>query len=80
MQEHIEHNHHSASLIRRCHKCGQITESHLEQTKCVNCGKAFMPLNYFDKVHNHTDEYEALFAPVEELEEKDLIKGLFVLW
>lgn len=68
-------------LIKKCHVCGQVTESTVEQEKCVSCGKAFLPLNYFDKVHDHQDvEYKDLFAKSHELHEEELIKGLYVLW
>jgi rRNA maturation endonuclease Nob1 len=68
-------------IIRRCHKCGQLTESEKEVEKCVKCGKSFLPLKYFEKVHCHeADKYEDLFSESDELCEEDLVKGIFVLW
>jgi hypothetical protein len=67
-------------IIRSCHQCGQITESIKEQQKCLKCGKAFLPLRYFEKVHDKSVKYDDLFSAGHELHEDDLIKGLFVLW
>lgn len=68
-------------IIRKCHKCGTLSESHTEQQKCTDCGKPFLPLNYFDKIHSHGEsKYNELFSPSYELEESDLIKGIYVLW
>ncbi len=68
-------------LVKKCHVCGQLAESHNELEKCLSCGKSFLPLNYFEKVHNHEQtEYKNLFAECQELHEDDLIKGLYVIW
>ena len=68
-------------LIKKCHVCGQVTESTVELEKCINCGKAFLPLNYFSKIHDHTEvNYADLFAESHEIHEDELIKGLYVLW
>lgn len=69
------------SIIRKCHCCGQLIESHTESNKCISCGKSFLPLNYFQKVHDDRDyEFKDLFCEGYELHEDDLIKGLYVLW
>lgn len=73
----------SRKIIKMCHVCGQITESSTEIDKCVSCGKSFLPLNYFDKVHDHKDrkyDFKDLYAQSHEIEEEDLIIGLYVLW
>lgn len=81
MQEHCKQRHqHTNVLVRKCHVCGQLLESHKEEEKCLSCGKAFLPLAYFDKVHDHSEEYNDLFATVDEIDEEMLIKGLFVIW
>lgn len=68
-------------IIKKCHICGQLDESTTEQEKCNSCGKAFLPLNYFQKVHTHEEgKYKDLFADGHDLHEDDLIKGLYVLW
>lgn len=68
-------------LIKKCHVCGQITESNNELDKCIRCGKGFLPLNYFEKIHNHKDfEFTELFASSHEIHEEELVKGLYVLW
>lgn len=68
-------------IIRKCHHCGQVTESHTEVNKCVKCQKSFLPLNYFEKVHASSQkDYQNLFAESHEIEDNDLIKGIFVLW
>ena len=68
-------------LIKKCHVCGQVTESMTELDKCVGCGKAFLPLNYFTKIHDHKEaKFIELFAESHELHEDELVKGLYVLW
>jgi hypothetical protein len=68
-------------IVRKCHVCGSVTESTTEVERCIKCNKAFLPLNYFSKVHNHSGEkYSELFSTSEELTEEELIIGIFVLW
>jgi hypothetical protein len=69
------------TIIKKCHLCGLIMMSSKEIKKCKQCNKSFLPLNYFGKIHaKNTKEFEALFCTSDELDEKDLIKGLMVLW
>lgn len=68
------------TIIRKCHKCGQLVEAAKEQESCACCGKSFLPLNYFAKVHDHTGTVKELYADGDELHEEDLIKGIFVIW
>lgn len=67
-------------IVKKCHVCGQILEAQQEQQKCVCCGKSFLPLNYFQKVHDHSGDFQELFAESHDLNEEDLVKGLYVLW
>ena len=68
-------------IIRKCHVCSSITESSKELERCIKCNKAYLPLNYFGKIHSKSDkEYRELFCESEHLHEDDLVKGLFVLW
>ena len=68
-------------IVKKCHVCGELGESTAELEKCGSCGKAFLPLNYFNKVHTHEEgKYKDLFAQSHELHEDDLIKGLYVIW
>lgn len=68
-------------IIRRCHVCGQVVESEVEQESCVSCGKAFLPLNYFNKIHgDQSQKFKDLFSDSDELHEEDLITGIYVLW
>jgi len=68
-------------LIKKCHVCGQMMESHSEIKKCVRCKKSFLPSHYFAKIHaKNSKEYLHLFAESDELREEDLIKGINVLW
>lgn len=67
-------------LIRACHACQKINESFVEPQRCKHCNKSFLPLGYFEKVHGKKRDWDGLFAHAEELEEEDLIQGLFVLW
>jgi len=69
------------TLIRKCHQCGQVIESAVESQKCVKCGKSFLPLNYFAKIHDDENyNYDDLFAQSHDIYEEDLIKGIYVLW
>lgn len=68
-------------IIKKCHICGQLNESHQEPQRCTQCKKSFLPSNYFSKVHAKSQsEYERLFAFSHELHDEDVIKGLTVLW
>ena len=68
-------------LFKRCHLCGHISETDHELAKCLSCSKAFLPLNYYRKIHenSHTHFHE-LFSFSDDLTEEDLIKGIHVLW
>jgi len=69
------------TLIRACHACNKISEAHNELERCLHCSKAFLPLRYFEKIHQFKNEsWQKHFSSSDELEEDDLIKGLFVLW
>ncbi|MCC6278576.1 MAG: hypothetical protein IT289_11740 [Oligoflexia bacterium] len=35
--------------VRRCHVCGDVTESETDVLKCGGCGKSLLPFYYFDK-------------------------------
>ena len=61
MNKEISHSR-ERSVIRKCHKCGQITEAPKEQESCPSCGKSFLPLNYFDKVHDHKGQLKELYS------------------
>ena len=68
-------------LIRKCHLCGHLNESSKELTECLSCRKAFLPLNYFAKVHQvDAKNYKHLYAELSELSEEDLISGIYVIW
>lgn len=68
-------------LIRKCHVCGQLVESEQEQEKCCQCGKAFLPLNYFEKIHGDPDQkFQDLFSFSDEIDEDSLILGIYVVW
>ena len=68
-------------IIKKCHVCGQITASYQEPQKCTGCKQAFLPVNYFSKVHSKSQaDYHKLFAYGHEINEDDIIKGLTVIW
>lgn len=68
-------------LIRACHSCMKLTEAPHEIERCSHCNKAFLPLRYFEKIHDFKgSSWQKHFSSTEELEDEDLIKGLFVLW
>lgn len=69
--------------IRRCHVCGQVTESSDEILKCTGCQKSLLPFYYFDKrkISEFSDNKE---RPPEDME-KHLsgygpIRGLTAYW
>ena len=62
-------------LIRACHSCLKVNESHKELERCLHCNKSFLPLRYFDKIHaDKAAKWENHFSPTELIEEEDLIK------
>lgn len=77
----LSSTHKEKLLMRVCHCCQKLNESDKELERCMHCNKAFLPLRYFEKVHSHQSEkWESHFSKSEELNDEDLIKGLFVLW
>ncbi len=73
----------SESIIRKCHVCGTVNESKSEVSKCQKCNKSFLPLNYFSKIHDHSNSQaidESLFLTPDELAPEDMIKGITVIW
>jgi hypothetical protein len=47
----------------------------------MHCEKSFLPLRYFEKIHGRKNQqWASHFSSTEDLDEEDLIKGLFVLW
>ncbi len=68
------------SLIKLCHSCGHMHETILEVERCDLCKKSFLPAKYFEKIHDVHQSYQQLFSKVDELDEKDLIKGLMAIW
>lgn len=69
------------TIIKKCHACGYINEAQREMENCKSCNKGFLPLNYFAKIHAQThDQYKSLFASSDEINENEIIKGLYVLW
>ncbi|MCB9095897.1 MAG: hypothetical protein H6621_12585 [Halobacteriovoraceae bacterium] len=77
---HLEKRNHTRTIIKKCHVCGHINESTREIEKCGQCGKSFLPLNYFTKIHGPKGKYEDLFCDVDELCDTETIKGLYVIW
>ena len=69
------------TLIKRCHICGHINESVVELERCHKCKKSFLPTSYFNKVHDNSGvKYKQLYSNVNEIDEKDLIIGIHVIW
>ncbi|MBL7666259.1 MAG: hypothetical protein JNM93_14075 [Bacteriovoracaceae bacterium] len=68
-------------IIKKCHVCGALTESENEIERCAKCNKAFLPLKYFNKIHeNQNTQFKDLFSSSEDITDEDLIKGIYVLW
>jgi predicted Zn-ribbon and HTH transcriptional regulator len=67
-------------IIKQCHVCTTVIETTKEPDKCPKCKKSYLPVNYFQKVHDQSKNYDDLFCDSDELHEDDLIKGLYVLW
>ncbi len=66
-------------IIKKCYVCGEMSETTKEPERCTTCGKSFLPLNYFTKIHDH-GEFKHLFCDTNDLGEEDLIKGIYVIW
>jgi hypothetical protein len=72
---------HSGKLLfKKCHQCGHLMELEREIEKCTKCQKAFLPSNYFEKIHDQSIRYKDLFASSCEINDQDIIKGLTALW
>lgn len=69
-------------LYRRCHKCDHTCSATKEVLKCPSCGKHFLPLDYFNKIHAHEKNVHIknLVNHARELKEEDLVHGLYALW
>jgi hypothetical protein len=81
MEDTTKHFKQEKLIMRACHRCGHCTEAPQEPQRCDGCGKSFLPLNYFTKIHaDKQADFKGLFENSEDLSEEDLIKGLYVLW
>lgn len=68
-------------IFKKCHVCGHLNETTHELEKCHQCRKSFLPSHYFAKIHNQEEaKFHSLFNDAEEMEEVQLIKGLYVIW
>ena len=68
-------------VIKKCHLCGHMNEGFEEPKRCKCCNKAFLPANYFSKIHaKNSEAYSQLFLSSDDMHDEDLIKGLSVLW
>ena len=77
----LDHKRHTKTLIKKCHICGHINESKKELERCKNCKKSFLPSSYFSKVHDNSGQsYKNLYSLAHEIDEKDLIIGIHVIW
>lgn len=70
----------SKTMLRCCHQCGYINEAEQEMEECQKCEAPFLPLLYMEKIHSPRKEETPLYAQSNDIKEKDLIKGLCVLW
>lgn len=70
---------HKRILLRKCHFCEHINESHHELEECQKCSEAFLPLRYMEKIHQDRGGI-TLYEKSQAIDEKDIIKGLYVLW
>jgi uncharacterized protein with PIN domain len=43
-------------LFRLCHVCDTLNESEEEILRCSNCGKSFLPINYFEKIRTRMQQ------------------------
>lgn len=73
-------NEHDKTLVKLCHCCGHLHDTSIEVDRCQLCKKSFLPAKYFEKIHDIHQNFQQLFSKTEDLEEKDLIKGLMVIW
>lgn len=74
-------DHKEKTIMRVCHCCLRLNESMQELQRCLHCSKSFLPLRYFEKIHSQKSApWDTHFSSGKDLEDEDLIKGLFVLW
>jgi hypothetical protein len=66
--------------VRRCHVCGEVTESEREITKCSSCRKSLLPFYYFDnrKVLDYADNQ--LRPQIESPGVYGPVRGLAAYW
>jgi len=76
----IESERHERIIVKSCHCCGHSQADVKEVERCEKCFKSFLPLKYFEKIHDVHQNFSDLFSEADELSEMDLIKGLTVLW
>jgi hypothetical protein len=81
MKDNLTLNKKPQKLIRACHVCLKLNESDGEIEKCSHCNKSFLPLRYFEKIHGKSKkDWAGHFSSIDDIDQKDLIKGLFVMW
>jgi len=66
-------------LFRRCHVCGQISQSEEQLSRCRHCKKAFAPFYYYDDFHKPVFS-EGLERPPVMKDEWPAIQGLTAYW
>ena len=69
-------------LIRLCHVCCKLNEAEqdvVEILKCDGCGKAFLPINYFEKIRQRAIQSGQVLAEMPEFSFNPL-QGLLVFW
>jgi len=70
--------------VRRCHVCGNVSESSDDIIKCLHCKKSLLPFYYFDK--RKISEYSDNQARPENKKDRDIetgygpIRGLTAYW
>lgn len=72
-------------FIRRCHVCSRFHESETEVLKCEGCGKAFVPLETFERIRTQALQLaERNGWGIQEAQEERFsinpLQGLIVFW
>jgi RNA polymerase subunit RPABC4/transcription elongation factor Spt4 len=76
----LDHERNDPLFIRACHQCHQVSGDVQEMERCPCCNKSHLPLKYFEKIHDVHTNYSQLFSSGKEFTDKDMIKGVTVLW
>jgi hypothetical protein len=77
--EHKKNSKRKKVIIKKCLHCEHINESFVELERCKKCKKSHLPSQYFNKIHLNED-FKDLYEDAEEIEQKQFLKGIDIIW